>query len=592
MLQGIAIAGRAVPFAVCAIIAGGIALRLFEIDGSILNYHFIRQVDTAAIARNFAEEGMNILFPRIDWRGSSSGMVEGEFPLFTYSVALLYRLFGEHVEFARLLNLIFFALTMLVLFKLGKRLFDTPTALLAIAIYAFNPLAATFDHSFQPDSLLALATITTLYSFWRWCETGAISHLALSAVSLSIAILIKPLNLYLGGPLLYLAWSYFGPQLFKKIPLWLYGVAVLAPSLLWYAHAYQLWLENGNTLFRAYAELNQSPIWSPDRPFSILSLNQRSYASMLVWRLIFFWTAIGWLFPLGVGVVMAVRTRNYFVMAWAGAFATTMIAFAQQHYGHDYYQWPLVFIASLLTADGVLRMWRGEVTFRGLALGILAAYVLLGGYWFWIKGLQGGEYVVNFGSSFVWQGYFVAGGLLLLGFAILGGSYRPLIIAAAAISFSYATWQYASLTLPYPFAEPREAFGARLEALTDKNAGVVIAQHQYRRGAWFQHKTAEGELLGYVPVDFYLSRRKGWSITEEHATPAFIETLRQRGATHFAAFCCGWHIGSIADQFSGLIRYLGCAHTPLEVTETYAIFRLDGTRSRAERLACEGRSKP
>jgi hypothetical protein len=38
-----------------------------------------RECDYAAVARNFYREGMNILYPRIDWRGDGPGYAEMEF---------------------------------------------------------------------------------------------------------------------------------------------------------------------------------------------------------------------------------------------------------------------------------------------------------------------------------------------------------------------------------------------------------------------------------------------------------------------------------------------------------------------------------
>ncbi len=39
-----------------------------------------READYAALARNFDREGMDILSPRIDWRGDGPGLAEMELP--------------------------------------------------------------------------------------------------------------------------------------------------------------------------------------------------------------------------------------------------------------------------------------------------------------------------------------------------------------------------------------------------------------------------------------------------------------------------------------------------------------------------------
>src|SRR3954471_20200309 len=108
-------AGR--PAAIlCLIILAGAGARLFRIDAPFSDLHQYRQFDTAALARNLAEESLNVFYPRVDWRGNSPGYVEVEFQAFTLPVALLYRVFGVHEWLSRVLNLLFYAATALLLY--------------------------------------------------------------------------------------------------------------------------------------------------------------------------------------------------------------------------------------------------------------------------------------------------------------------------------------------------------------------------------------------------------------------------------------------------------------------------------------------
>lgn len=52
------------------ILAAGLGLRLIQIDGPPIDQQAWRQADTAAMARNFLEEGLDLLHPRVDWRGA------------------------------------------------------------------------------------------------------------------------------------------------------------------------------------------------------------------------------------------------------------------------------------------------------------------------------------------------------------------------------------------------------------------------------------------------------------------------------------------------------------------------------------------
>lgn len=552
---------KAIRIILFVLIAGGLAFRLYAFYGPILDHHFLRQVDTAALARNFAEEGMNIFYPRVDWRGASTGYVESEFQIYTYLVALLYRAFGEHVEFARLLNSLFFVLCALVLFEFGRRMFDARAALLAVFFYAFAPINAYFAHSFQPDTLMVLTSFSALFFFWRWTESGRNSHLALSALALCIALLIKPTNVYLALPMLYLCARQFGWDLFKKPQLWIYGIAVLAPALLWYSHAYQLWVEHGNTLFRAYSYVNLDWMLGKHYP------NPVFYATVVAWYYVYMVATPAGLLPLVVGAREAIEERNYLLIAWVAGFAATMIFFAHQYAGHDYYQLPMAIVASLLMGAGVVQIWKMEESPRKIAALVCVAYVLLNIYWRW----QG--HLPNYRLIFV-----VSGFVLLLGFALLRRQHRVLILASLAMTVLYGAWQTRKLTIPTPQNIERLEFAAHLEQVTEPGARLVVAENHVRPEGWFQHRTEQGELLGFMPIDFYFSHRKGWSISGAEVQPAFIETLRGRGAAYFAT-------ASIKD-FPGLRAYLDCAHTRLDASDQFAIYRLDPPRSRPDGSPC------
>src|SRR5689334_24861527 len=84
--------GMRVDPVLLALVALTLALRLVDVDKPFLDLQTWRQADTAAIARNYYEEGLDFLHPRVDWRGDTPGYVEMEFPLYNFLVACGYRL--------------------------------------------------------------------------------------------------------------------------------------------------------------------------------------------------------------------------------------------------------------------------------------------------------------------------------------------------------------------------------------------------------------------------------------------------------------------------------------------------------------------
>lgn len=121
------------------LIVCGAAARLYRITQPMLGPYDWRYFDTAAMARNFYEGGMHFLYPQVDWRGNSPGYVDSESPLYTYSVAVLYHLFGVHEWVGRAFNaVIIYGLSALVLFHLVRRLFDERVALLTVFFYSIS----------------------------------------------------------------------------------------------------------------------------------------------------------------------------------------------------------------------------------------------------------------------------------------------------------------------------------------------------------------------------------------------------------------------------------------------------------------------
>jgi 4-amino-4-deoxy-L-arabinose transferase-like glycosyltransferase len=147
----------------------GVGLRLYRFTDPIPGWHAWRQYDTAAVARNFHQESMNILYPRVDWRGLSPGYVESEFQIYTFSVATLYRIFGMHEWLARLFNLGVYGISVLLLFRLACRLFDRLTALYRVLLFD-RPIDRLSTHSFQPDALMSVCSLAAIYYFLDWTE--------------------------------------------------------------------------------------------------------------------------------------------------------------------------------------------------------------------------------------------------------------------------------------------------------------------------------------------------------------------------------------------------------------------------------------
>src|SRR5205809_6959308 len=93
---------RSWPALALALLA--LALRCYGLTAPLLDYHSWRQADTAAIARNYGTSGYRLAYPQVDWGGQTPGYVESEFPLYSYTLALLYGIFGVYDWIGRLIT--------------------------------------------------------------------------------------------------------------------------------------------------------------------------------------------------------------------------------------------------------------------------------------------------------------------------------------------------------------------------------------------------------------------------------------------------------------------------------------------------------
>lgn len=222
-------------------------LRFYKINSPIIGMHSWRQADTAAISRNYYENGYRFLYPQIDWGGDSQGYVETEFPIYSFIVALLYGVFGVHEFLGRLLSVIFAMISLYYLYFLLLKMSDRKTALWSCFFFAILPPLIFYSRTFQPESTLVMSLILGVYFFSQWMDTEKIIYFITSLIFIALACLIKIPSLYIGLPILYLAWMKSGKKIFYQISMWIYGLIVLLSVALWYYHAHRIHLKTGLT---------------------------------------------------------------------------------------------------------------------------------------------------------------------------------------------------------------------------------------------------------------------------------------------------------------------------------------------------------
>src|SRR6266487_878021 len=178
-----------------------VAVRLILIDQPYVDHWSWRQSDVAAIARNFFEHGFRFGYPQIDWAGGSAGYVGTEFPILPFLAAICYKFVGIHEWIGRSQSVIFFAISLPLFFLLVREIFGSAAAIWATFFYAFAPLNIFAGRSFMPDVPSLSLAIIGLYFFLRWLGDAKPARLYLSAIAISLSILIKATSIVIAAPI-------------------------------------------------------------------------------------------------------------------------------------------------------------------------------------------------------------------------------------------------------------------------------------------------------------------------------------------------------------------------------------------------------
>jgi hypothetical protein len=352
------------------IIVAAVLLRIpLVFHGITYRLDIWRQSDEASIARNFVHDA-NLLYPRINWGGAGPGFVESELQVFPWLVSRLYRLFGEHVWFARALALAFSTVTLWLFWRLACRLLSRRAALIALAFLAASPLFLRYSVAFMPEAPALMFYVGALLFFDRWLDDRRWATALGCGALAGAAALIKPTTLNLGLVFAIMLVARRGWRGVVSRQAAAIAAMTLVPCALWMWHAVNLHHEFGNT-------------------FGVISGGDRKFGSLSYWTSASFYTgalridlllvfALVAVVPAVIGVVLAIRDRAP-VLLLAGLVTVIVYYLAVARYieddrGIQYHLQTVVFaaIAVGLGADWLVSWARAQ---RGRARTVAAVAV-------------------------------------------------------------------------------------------------------------------------------------------------------------------------------------------------------------------------
>ncbi|MBN1521441.1 MAG: glycosyltransferase family 39 protein [Candidatus Aureabacteria bacterium] len=309
---------------------------------------------------------MNIFFPRIDERGDTSGIVgETEFPIYSYVVALLYRVFGFNDLAGRLLSLIAFVFSSLYFYKLVFNLYKKETvAVFSLLSFMLMPLVAYYRRAFMLESTMLFFSVALLFHFMKWTEHNKWQDYILALLFGVSCFLIKIPSLVLGLPLLYLSFRKFRWRFFIRPSLWLFGLITLGTTFLWYFHSHKL-TEINNLSFGVMSKVNAYGLfdWQILTSHEFVSLMFQRLKRLVFGEILIVFMVLGLFFS-------RKYSPNKLPWFWLASTIIFIVAFPFMNKGHDYYQILITFPIAIFTGIGLTLVWDiREITFKNNTLG-------------------------------------------------------------------------------------------------------------------------------------------------------------------------------------------------------------------------------
>lgn len=375
------IAERRWAIALGATLALGLGLRLHGIHAPILDHPGWRQGDTAAIARNFATLDLNIFHPQADYDGPPPNYVELELQIVPFLAALLYKIFGVHEIFGRLISAGFSLGTVTVVAYFARWMFSSRIAgIVAALAFAIYPGAFYYGRTYTPDTAMTFFVTAAVFASARWIvdDEARFGKRFWTAASLAAAALLaKPVAIVAFIPIGAALLARLGFRKTLAAPqTYAFFVLALAPYALYDAY------------LRSIAEWHWASGITTLHVLPDLAASFRSFPAFTA-KLEAFRHALGMLRetmlgPLGVvifgvaviatGVFRAQSKSNPLLWAWlAAGFAYAYVVVTVERV--DYYLYPVLPLAALWTGGLAALLWRTMTPGWGRA--VLAAAAAL-----------------------------------------------------------------------------------------------------------------------------------------------------------------------------------------------------------------------
>ena len=351
------------------ILALGAWFRFQYIELPLADAHGWRQIFNADVARNFSEQSLNILYPRVNWGGAGDPVVSMEFPLLQWITAVLFRQFGEREIVCRLVSIVFSLATVAGLYGLANAVWGRAVARGAAFLFAISPSAIFFGRAFFSDTAMVCFSVFGVWGFASYLLHGRRPAIAWGAAAAALACMTKLPAVVIFAPIAWLAWQTRGVGLVRD-RIFLAGFATaFVFTAAWYCHADVLFHRTGLGVAIFHGVGGYSPdvmegagtvtlvsSWN-----TMVNLRDPEFYRTLAgrfWKLHF--TPIGTVVVLFTAAVLWRLPHRRFVDVWFASVVLFVLAAAEGNRWHEFYQLPILLPAALYFGLGARPLFDGR----------------------------------------------------------------------------------------------------------------------------------------------------------------------------------------------------------------------------------------
>jgi len=222
--------------------AAAFGVRVYHINRPPLDFSPIRQYQNAHIIRGLYYETNNSI-PESSKLIAKLNMERMGFilePRIIENISVMgYRIMGaEHLWIPRVLSIIFWIVGGFFLYLIAMKFYSPGISLFSSFFYLFLPYGVLASRIIQPDSLMVMMMLISIYMVLEYDENPSLRNLITASIVTALAVLIKPYCVFIifGGFFsLSMIRLGFWRVLFDRSTL-IFGLLIVLPALIHYGY--------------------------------------------------------------------------------------------------------------------------------------------------------------------------------------------------------------------------------------------------------------------------------------------------------------------------------------------------------------------